>query len=102
MPSYCDFRTSGGTVIGASCFENCTALKTFTFNTDHGRSYYVGNYAFRNCTALESINNIPRTFGFGNSNCGTGAFQNCTSLKEDHDPERELVHGRYVPRMHGT
>ena len=82
MPSYCDFRTSGGTVIGASCFENCTALKTFTFNTDHGRSYYVGNYAFRNCTALESINNIPRTFGFGNSNCGTGAFQNCTSLKE--------------------
>ena len=82
MPSYADFRTSGSTVIGASCFENCTALKTFTFNSDHGRSYYVGNYAFRNCTALESLNNIPRTFGFGNRNCGTGAFQNCTSLKE--------------------
>ena len=64
----------GVTVLNASAFADCSALKTVELSASVTS---IGLDAFKNCTALENFT-VPAT----TTAIGSGCFENCTAIRE--------------------
>ena len=79
------------TAIGIYAFENCSSLKTITFEKSN-QITYIGDYAFHKCSNLRSVDMLNGVTYIGNS-----AFSGCSSLKHvgldtGADGSSQLVH----------
>lgn len=69
------------TQINQYAFNNCKSLKSF-YCSDASQLLVVGAVCFNNCTALETVTFGPNAKTFEMSTLGYNIFNGCTNLKE--------------------